>query len=632
MNKNFEIIISSAKESIAFGNFARAKSLLHRLNMQAPYNSDVLRLLGVIEALDENNSSALDYFDRAIDCDGRNSNAFSNRGNVKKSIGDIQGALNDYSVAIRLDCKNEDAFNGRGLVYELMGHRELALQDYGHAIKISPTNADAYLNQSALLIDMNLLSEAVGILRELVFINPNIPDAWLNMGFALNALKHHEAALDCYDKALALNPNYAKVWNNKGIALGELFFTDQAVHSFKRAIEIDPSSPEPYSNLGYQLHKKKYYRDALDYFDRAISINQTFAEAWSNKGNSLMELKNIDGARHCFISAINSDPAHAEAHNNLGHLLLSSFEFEMAWNEYEWRWKTKGHDSAYFVSNKPRWCGQGNAKSIFVWSEQGIGDQILYSTLLPELSKYAQSITVSTDKKLIPLLQRAYKNIVFIDKKIPLQDEGFDYQVPIASLPEFLRPNLNSFLIAQRVHLRCDETIVQNINYLVSEKVPPTKKRCGLSWFSGNQKLGSDKSIPILELAPILSLGGYEFIDLQYGDTEEGRKAIRDQMGIEMHKFDEINNDDDLEGLLALINVCDVVVTVSNTTAHLAAALGKEILLLLPYSAGKFWYWNNYEGKNLWYENVITFEQEKQGSWEAPVLKIAEYMRRIGGG
>jgi hypothetical protein len=185
-------------------------------------------------------------------------------------------------------------------------------------------------------------------------------------------------------------------------------------------------------------------------------------------------------------------------------------------------------------------------------------------------------------------------------------------------------------LNCSKAHLSCEKDLALRVEHLVKMKVDPAKKICGLSWFSGNQRLGGDKSIQLVGLTPILSLDGYEFIDLQYGDTSEDRGSILRQTGLMVHKFDQVNNDDDLLGLLALINVCNVVVTVSNTTAHLAAALGKEVLLLLPYSAGKFWYWNGYRGNNLWYDNVVTFEQEKQGDWEAPILKVRNYLQKIG--
>lgn len=623
-------IITSAKECIALGNIIRAKSLLLGASRNLPQNSEINRLLGITEAISGNFVMALEFFNKSIKLDPKNSHAHSNRGNIHKALGDSNKAINDYSAAIKIDPRNSEAFYNRALMHEALHQIEYAIEDYSKAISINPDYIDAYLNIAVVLIGERRLLDALDCLRSLAGRNPHIPNVWLNMGYIFNVLKEYKLALESHDKALELNPNDARVWSNKGMTLDAMGLSMEALACYETAIQLNPKDAAAYTNQGYTLHKQKKYTEALLCYDTALNIDRDFADAWCNMGMTFMELKRYEEAKQAFMDAFKSDPQHGSSHLNLGHLLLGLFEFEAGWDEYEWRWKSNQNDSIYFASSKPLWQGQDKIDNLFVWSEQGIGDQILYSTLLPELSQYARSITVSTDKKLIPVLRQSYDNITFIDNKTLIQDEGFDYQVPIASLPKFLRPNLNSFLAKQRSHLRLGHTLAQTINGLVAAKVASSKKKCGLSWFSGNQKLGGDKSIPIIDLAPILSLEKYEFIDLQYGDTREGRGDVLNQIGVEVHKFYEINNDDDLEGLLALINACDVVVTVSNTTAHLAAGLGKKVLLLLPYSAGKFWYWNSYQGNNLWYDNVVTFEQEIQGEWVAPILKVKSYLQNSG--
>lgn len=629
MTVQYEPIIRLAMQSLASGNLVRAKSLLHGVAKVAPNHSEINRLLGVCEAMLGDVLGALKYFNKAIKFGPKNSHAYSNRGNIHKAMGDARSALDDYTYAINLDPQNSEAFYNRGLVQEVLNCEELAIQDYLKAITFNPDYVDAYLNLTSILIGLGRFEESFKYLKIISERNPYISDVWLNMGYVLNHLREFNLAIEAHEKALKLSPKDGRIWSNKGTTFDAMGLTQEALSCYENSIRLNPNSAAPYSNRGYAFHKLKEYSRALLDFDLALEINPLFSDAWCNKGMTLMELKRFEEAKQAFFKAIECNPLHASAHLNLGHLFLGLFEFKVGWEEYEWRWKSENNDSPYFISDKPLWSGQNSSGNIFVWSEQGIGDQILYSTLLPELSEYAQSITVSTDKKLIPLLKEAYENINFVDKKDPLQDQSFDYHIPIASLPRLLRPSLNSFLNADHSYLKCNEIILQSVQQALSKKIKSGKKICGLSWSSGNQRLGIDKSIPILGLESILSLEEYEFIDLQYGNTEGARRAIFDKIGVTIHKIDQINNDDDLVGLLALINICDVVVTVSNTTAHLAAASGKEILLLLPYSTGKFWYWNSYNCKNLWYEKVKVFEQIKQGSWVEPLATVREYMEKI---
>lgn len=97
---------------------------------------------------------------------------------------------------------------------------------------------------------------------------------------------------------------------------------------------------------------------------------------------------------------------------------------------------------------------------------------------------------------------------------------------------------------------------------------------------------------------------------------------------ISLETINNLNLFDDIDGLLGAIESCDVVVTTSNTTAHLAGACGKETLLLLPKAVGKFWYWQDINNISLWYPSIKVFRQNKQGDWSDPVNKAREYLER----
>jgi len=113
----------------------------------------------------------------------------------------------------------------------------------------------------------------------------------------------------------------------------------------------------------------------------------------------------------------------------------------------------------------------------------------------------------------------------------------------------------------------------------------------------------------------LLAVPDYQFIDLQYGDTTDERAHLASTTGIEVRRIEAIDNLRDLDGLAALIEACDVIVTISNTTAHLAGALGKTVFLMLPRSVGRFWCWQAERSDALWYPNVRIFRQAVDGDW-----------------
>lgn len=150
---------------------------------------------------------------------------------------------------------------------------------------------------------------------------------------------------------------------------------------------------------------------------------------------------------------------------------------------------------------------------------------------------------------------------------------------------------------------------------------------CGVSWSSKRKGLGKNKSISLEQMLVPLASDRLHFVNLQYGDTAAERQALQEKHGIDVQNVDSIDNFNDLDGLAALIEACDVILTTSNTTAHLAGALGKETLLLLPVGRSKHWYWQaSQDGKSLWYPSIRLFSQEQPDAWQLPLANIKSYL------
>ena len=148
---------------------------------------------------------------------------------------------------------------------------------------------------------------------------------------------------------------------------------------------------------------------------------------------------------------------------------------------------------------------------------------------------------------------------------------------------------------------------------------------CGLSWRSGNVRLGQSRSISLADLAPVLEGLPFRFVNLQYGDVAEEIAAARVQHGLDVQMLADLDVFHDLDGLAAAIDLCDVVLTTDNATAHFAGALGKDGIVLVPTGNARYWYWGG-ERQSLWYPSLSLVYQERVGDW-TPVL--AEAGRRL---
>jgi ADP-heptose:LPS heptosyltransferase len=195
-----------------------------------------------------------------------------------------------------------------------------------------------------------------------------------------------------------------------------------------------------------------------------------------------------------------------------------------------------------------------------------------------------------------------------------------DAQVPIGDLGRYFRRSFEAFPRRERGYLSADQARARELRERLARD---GRGVIGLSWLSTAQFTGESKSVPLKDLEPVLRLAGSRFIDLQYGDTSAERESVARALGCTVERLPEIDNKEDIDGLAALITACDAVVTVSNTTAHLAGALGKPTWVMVPHGHVGFWYWFRGHAKSPWYPCVRVIRKPAGQAWTELAQSIA---------
>jgi ADP-heptose:LPS heptosyltransferase len=147
-----------------------------------------------------------------------------------------------------------------------------------------------------------------------------------------------------------------------------------------------------------------------------------------------------------------------------------------------------------------------------------------------------------------------------------------------------------------------------------------------MSWFSINRENGKNKSIKLEDLLPLMSIKGYSFVNLQYGEVGYEIDELKEKNNIEILNLKEIDLFDDLDSLASMIEQCDLVVTTSNSTAHLSGAMGKKTYLLAPSLFERYWYWAERDGVSLWYPSVQIIECSRE-TWDNSIIKLTELIK-----
>ena len=274
---------------------------------------------------------------------------------------------------------------------------------------------------------------------------PESPVIWDVLAAAAAQKKDFDKAVYAFQKVIFLQPNNVKAHYNLGVILRVKGQLDDALRAYKSVIKIQPNHPQAHNNMGNIFKNKGMLEKSINAYRKAIKLKPNYAEAFNNMGSALNDLGKPDEAIEALNQAIKLKPDYAGAYLNKSMALLKNQEFEKGFELHEWRWNIDNHSSNFLQSSKPLWNGQKN-KTVFLWAEQGIGDEIMYSSLIPELHKICSKLIVQCDKRLIPLFKRSFhKDISYYDKSDTVIDTLYDFHISSGSLPRIFRKSLKSF-------------------------------------------------------------------------------------------------------------------------------------------------------------------------------------------
>ena len=540
--------------------------------------------------------------------------------------GRIDAARTLYREVLAAEPRHFDSLHLLGLSTVQSGETEAGVALIRAALMVRPDVAEACYNLGNALLTLKRPAEALDSFSRALQINPSDAQCQFETGNALNDLKRTDEAILRYDEAIRLDPRYAEAHNNRGIALKDAGRFEEAVTSYDTAIALRPRYAEAHSNRGNALKELARFEEALACHDRAISLKPDYAEAHYNRGNVLGDLKRYEEALGSYDQALILRPDYAEARHNKALLLLGRGRFREGFELYPARWQTASFVGGTFRGKVPRWDGRTQQGQLLLWGEQGVGDEIFHASLLPLVPQDGIRITVAADKRLHAIFRRSFPHVSVIDSSTLATQKDADYtaQAPVGDLGGILGLDAEMLAARQTSFLRVDEARREALR-----KAPGFPERgpvVGLSWKSSNKKFGAEKSLRLSDLAPILSVPGVSFVNLQYGEVAAEIAEAREAFGISVHEVQGLDVFNDIDGLLALIDACDVVITTSNVTAHLAGSIGKKAVVLVPAGKGCLWYWQG--GSNdLWYPSLTRLAQQRVGDWGGAIAAASAWLK-----
>ena len=463
--------------------------------------------------------------------------------------------------------------------------------------------------------------EALAFLDRAVKADPRSVDAMSNLGLALQGAGRFADAVARYRDALVLAPRHPEILYNLGNAYLAFDRIDEALESYDRVLAQNPSHVGAHVNRGNTLLRFNRPQEALASYDAALAIVPGHPQILTNRGHALRRLDRPQEALIDLESALTSAPEFPEAHFETALARLTLGDFNDGWKAYEWRWKTGAFANQRRSFRQPLWRGDApiSGKTILLHAEQGFGDTIQFIRYARLVADRGARVICEVQPELAPLLSQI-EGVEIIARGQALLP-AFDMHCPLLSLPLAFGTD-DATIPAKIPYLTAEATRVAQWRERLGPRVP----RAGFVWSgSATHKNDANRSLALARLAPFFESLPLACFGLQRDMRDADREMVARvpkliNLGAELSNFNDT---------AAVISLLDVVVSVDTAVAHLAGAMGKPVVILLPHAADFRWLRDRTDTP--WYPTARLLRQPSFGDWDSVLRRLAaELQNHIG--
>lgn len=550
------------------------------------------------------------------------------------AAGDLAGAEAVYTARLLVAPNDGQALQLLGILRHQQGRSAEGAELLRRAMRVGPDDALAHLNAVPALIATGATEEAATAARRACQLAPDNVAAWVNLTMALVQTERFDEAGDAAETAVAADPAVASAWHHLGVVRLKQKRPALAEHHVRRALAMQPGDPETQYSLGVVLVELGRLDEAEALFRKVLAVDAGHRGARLNLGVCLRGQLRLREA----LAVWADGEDFAEAAYNTGCTRMLAGDWAAGFAGYERRFEMPGHLLPVRVRDLPVWDGRAMPDgTLLVQHEQGLGDSIQFHMLLPRLLDRVGRVVFVCQPAIRALLEgsavtrSAGGRITVLAEGAPLP--RVDAIVTSMSIPHRLGLTPGDLVTAGPV-LTAEPGRAGlwrgRLDRAFGLRGTGAPMRVGLVW-QGNPTSPSERgrSLPLAELEPLLAVSGVRFVALQKGAGLEqiGRTGFAGRMAEPGANFDD--GPDAFLDTLAVAEDLDLVVTTCTSVAHVAAAAGRPVWLLLRQVPD--WRWGLGGITTPWYPTVRIYRQSMRGDWAAVVGRLAGDLALLAG-
>lgn len=534
--------------------------------------------------------------------------------------GDHKNALRRLSARIDVGPPDAGIMSLLGVAQRNLGDIDAAIDSQKAALQQSPESPEILVRLANALTSKHAYSEALLYLQKASLINPRADDLQFLLGVCSLETGNHENAISHFQNAMEQEGNRPEILFHIADAHIRQGQTEDARTKIEQALEIAGDDVSALQRAGKLLFLCGELEDAISLLERALTINPSDTVTHSHLGNCLLRTGDFDRAETHLRQRLRESSHESETLYALGTLLVCRGNTDEGFALL--RRHSESDQAGLRFKSDPRWRGETlKGKRLYAYGVQGVGDEVLFASFVPELAKQADDLTIECDHRLVPLFQRSFNDVTLIPhpeaNSLESEVSGADYVVALPDVSPYLMADLVTRRPPETAYLKPDPEKTSEIRERYRHLSDNLK--VGIAWRSGN-KDRSERNAPLSDWAPLLSLSGITFVNLQYGDTAKEVKEVSNSIGCEIYTDPEIDQFDSLDDFAAQIAALDRVVTISNTTLHIAGSIGARVDAIIPLHPD--WRYRLKANDTVWYPHVTLHRQSSHGEWNDVIQSV----------
>lgn len=284
--------------------FDQFNKIIDKFSEVADYN-----VRGTSKAQFGDFEGAIVDFNKALQINQNNDQAYANRGKAKDELGDLKGALADLTKAIELKPGEPDYYIHRGNTKVKIKDFAGAIKDCEKAIELQPVDAALFAHRAGIYKLAANYKNALADFTQAINLKPSYALYYMHRASLYDFFNESKKAFQDIDMSIKIEPGNVKYITLKGIFANKYGDTQNAMICFKKAINLNHAYYEPYAELAAINDVNKDYGAAIDNFSNAIKYfdkesARELAKLYNNRGTVYGKIKDFDSAINDFNQAI----------------------------------------------------------------------------------------------------------------------------------------------------------------------------------------------------------------------------------------------------------------------------------------------------------------------------------------